>query len=126
MAKKILIVDDTPAMVSLISDVLLQAGFEVVTAEDGKEGLAAVAKHGPDLLILDISMPVMSGLQVLRRLREESATGLLPVILLTGRDGHSDVLEGWMGGADRYLTKPCSMEELLEAVQQMLEEPTRA
>jgi two-component system alkaline phosphatase synthesis response regulator PhoP len=126
MAGKIVIVDDTPAMVSLISDSLLQSGFEVVTAEDGKEGLAAIAKHEPDLVILDISMPVMSGLQVLRRLRGEAATKLLPVILLTGRDGHADVLEGWMGGADRYLTKPCSMAELLEAVEQMLEEPTRA
>lgn len=126
MARKILVVDDTPAMVSLISDALLRAGFEVVTSEDGKEGLAAVAKHAPDLVILDISMPVMSGLQVLRRLRGEAATKLLPVILLTGRDAHADVLEGWMGGADRYLTKPCSMEELLEAVEQMLEEPTRA
>jgi len=124
MAAKILIVDDTPAMVSLISDALLQAGFEVVTAEDGKEGLAAIAKHGPDLVILDISMPVMSGLQVLRKLRGEDATKFLPVILLTGRGGHADVLEGWMGGADRYLTKPCSMEELLAAVAQMLEELT--
>ena len=126
MARKILIVDDTPAMVSLIADALLQAGFEVVTAEDGKEGIAAVAKHEPDLVILDVSMPVMSGLQVLRRLRGEASTKFLPVILLTGRDGHADMLEGWMGGADRYLTKPCSMEELLEAVAQMLEEPSRA
>jgi DNA-binding response OmpR family regulator len=126
MSKKVLVVDDNPAMVGLITDALLQAGFEVVTAEDGKEGLAAVGKHRPDLVILDITMPVMSGLQVLRKLRHEDGTKLLPVILLTGRDGHADVLDGWMGGTDRYLTKPCSMGDLLEGVKQMLGQVTRA
>jgi len=125
MARRVLVVDDHPALIGLIADVLTQAGYTVISAEDGQAGLAAIEAHQPELVILDLSMPVMSGLQVLRTLRSRPETQYLPVIVLTGRDGAGDTLDCWMGGADRYLVKPCSMEELLKAVQQMLGEPAR-
>jgi len=125
MSKKVLVVEDNPAMVTLLADALIYAGFIVLSAANGKEGLAAVERDKPDLIILDVMMPVMSGLQVLRTLRSTPETQYLPVIVLTGRDGHADVLDAWMGGADRYLTKPCSMEEILSAVHNMLAVPIR-
>ncbi len=120
MGKKVLVVEDNPAMVALLADALIDAGFIVVSAENGKEGLALVETEKPDLVVLDLMMPVMSGLQVLRTLRGKPATQYLPVVILTGRNGQADALDGWMGGADRYLTKPCSMEEILAAVHSML------
>jgi len=125
MGMRILVVDDHPAMVGLISDALTRAGFSVISAEDGQAGLSAVDEHHPDLVILDLSMPVMTGLQVLRTLRGRSDTSNLPVIVLTGRDGAADMLDCWMGGVDRYLVKPCSMGELVSVVQQMLMAPSR-
>ncbi|MFB3880502.1 MAG: response regulator transcription factor [Armatimonadota bacterium] len=122
---RILVVDDQPAMVSLITDALTRAGFSVVSAEDGEQGLRAVEEHHPDLVILDLAMPVMTGLQVLRTLRARPETSNLPVIVLTGRDGAADMLDCWMGGVDRYLVKPCSMGELISVVQQMLAAPAR-
>ncbi len=125
MGKKVLVVDDHPAMIALISEALMAEGFSVLSAETGKDGLALIEDERPDLVILDIMMPAMSGLQVLRTLRSKPETLYLPVVLLTGRDGHSDMLDGWMGGADRYLTKPCSMEELLAVVNEMLAAPAK-
>jgi DNA-binding response OmpR family regulator len=125
MGKKVLVVDDHPAMIALISEALMAAGFSVLSAENGRDGLAVIEDERPDLVILDIMMPVMSGLQVLRTLRSKPETLYLPVVLLTGRDGHADMLDGWMGGADRYLTKPCSMEELLAVVKEMLAAPAK-
>ena len=125
MGKRVLVVDDHPAMVGVITDALTHAGFAVVSAEDGQTGLAAVADHHPDLVILDLAMPVMTGLQVLRALRSQPETQSLPVIVLTGREGSADMLDCWMGGADRYLVKPCSMAELLATVHQMVAEPLK-
>ncbi len=125
MGKRVLIADDNPAMVALLEEALVEEGFSVSSAENGKEGLAAVESGKPDLIILDLMMPVMTGLQVLRTLRGNPETQRIPVIVLTVRDGHADVVEAWMGGADRYLTKPCSIQEILTAVQQMLGVPSR-
>jgi DNA-binding response OmpR family regulator len=120
MAKRVLLVDDNPAMVGMLSDALLRAGFRVLAAENGEEGLRLVKEEQPDLVLLDVMMPVMSGLQVLRAMRRNPETSGLPVIILTGRGGHEDALDGWMGGANRYLTKPCKLEDIISAVRQML------
>ncbi len=120
MGKRVLVVDDNPAMVGLLSDALTKAGFSVSSAEDGKTGLALVKSAKPDVVVLDLMMPVMSGLQVLNALRRSPETKWLPVVILTGRDGHEDALDGWMAGADRYLTKPCRLEDVVAAVKQML------
>ncbi len=125
MGKKILVVDDHPSVVGLISEALMADGFTVLSAENGEDGLSLVEKERPDLVILDIMMPVLSGLEVLRILRSRSETLYLPVVVLTGRDAHADLLDGWMGGADRYITKPCNMEELLGTVKEMLASPVK-
>lgn len=120
MGKRVLVVDDNPAMVGLLTDALAKAGFSVLAAETGEEGLALVKGEKPEMVVLDLMMPTMSGLQVLHTLRRDPETQWLPVVILTGRDGHEDVLDGWMGGADRYLTKPCKLEDVVAAVKQML------
>src|SRR4030065_2038688 len=110
MGKKVRVVEDNPAMVALLADALIDAGLVVISAENGKEGLTLVETEKPDLVILDLMMPVMSGLQVLRTLRSEPVTQYLPVIVLTGRNGPADALDGGVGGAGRYLTKPRGLE----------------
>ena len=123
MGKRILVVDDHPPMVKLVEDALVRAGFSVATVSDGAECLRKVAAESPDLLILDVMMPGLNGLQVLRALRQREETKDLPVIMLTARKGHGDILDGFMGGANLYLTKPCQMEELVSSVKRMLEVP---
>jgi len=123
MEKRILVVDDDPPVVELVREVLTRAGFSVSTAADGPACLRKVTEETPDLIVLDINMPDMDGFTVLRKLRERPATKDLPVILLTVREGHGDVLQGWLAGANLYMSKPCSPTELVAAVRQMLEAP---
>lgn len=120
MAGKVLVVDDQPKIVELIADALTGAGYEVCSARDGQAGLDLIATETPDLLILDLNIPVLPGVEVLRKLRSQPETQHLPVIVLTGRAEQGDMLDCWMGGADRYLTKPCSMKELINTVAGML------
>jgi DNA-binding response OmpR family regulator len=108
-------------MVGLLSDALTKAGFSVSSAEDGQGALEIVKAGKPDAVVLDLMMPMMSGLQVLHALRRAPETEWLPVVILTGREGHEDALDGWMAGADRYLTKPCKLEDVVAAVKQMVE-----
>jgi DNA-binding response OmpR family regulator len=121
MAQQVLVVDDQPAMVELLTEALLGAGYDVSSAHDGRTGLDLIMLNKPSLVILDLGLPGMSGLEVLRALRNQMETKYLPVIIFTGRGLEGDQLECWMGGADRYLTKPCVMKDLLTAVAEMLE-----
>jgi len=121
MAKRVLIVDDHGPTVRLIQDVLEQEGFSVITAGNGAECLLAVHRERPDLVILDVMMPVMNGFQTLRVLRENEQTRSLPVIILTIRESQEDVLEGWKSGADLYLTKPFQVAELITLVKRILQ-----
>jgi DNA-binding response OmpR family regulator len=119
--KKVLVVDDDPAMRRIVERVLRLEGLEVATAANGAECLIAVGMESPNLIILDVNMPVMGGLQTLRALRENAATRHLPVIMLTARDSDDDVARGWMSGVDLYLTKPFNLQELRVAVRRALE-----
>lgn len=121
MAKKVLVVDDHPPTVRLIQNALEQDGFSVVTAPNGAECVLAVHREQPDLVILDVIMPVMDGFQALRVLRESDRTKRLPVIILTVRKSDEDVLHGWQIGADMYLTKPFEVLELVAAVKRLLQ-----
>jgi DNA-binding response OmpR family regulator len=120
MPKRVLVVDDQPATVELIRDALVREGFSVVTARNGAECLRKVEAHQPDLVILDIVMPVMDGLKALRAIRSSPETENLPVIVLTVRTKETDVRAGWLAGADLYLTKPCKIHDLVASVRRIL------
>jgi DNA-binding response OmpR family regulator len=119
-SKRILVVDDHPPTVRLIRNALEQEGFSVASAANGAECLLALHRELPDLVVLDVVMPVLDGFQTLRILREDAQTKHLPVIILSIRDSDKDVLEGWQTGVDLYLTKPFQMDELVAAVKRLV------
>jgi DNA-binding response OmpR family regulator len=117
MAKKILVVDDEPKIVEICRDYLQAAGFDVIQANDGLVGLASARREQPDLIVLDLMLPGMDGLDVCRQLRRESN---IPIIMLTARVEEADKLVGLELGADDYLTKPFSPRELVARVRTVL------
>ena len=117
MAKTVLIVDDDAHIRDVINAALSNAGFDVVAAADGVEGLAAVAARKPDLVVLDVGMPQMDGLEVCREIRKTSE---LPVLFLTARDDEIDRIVGFEVGGDDYVTKPFSPRELVARVKAIL------
>ncbi|MGY2462161.1 response regulator transcription factor [Vreelandella sulfidaeris] len=117
---KVLVVDDEPNIVLSLEFLMEQAGFEVVTAEDGEQALARVKDAQPDLLLLDISLPGISGFDVLERLRSEEATAQLPIIMLTAHGRDVEREKGMALGADDYITKPFSTQSLVEKVKTLL------
>jgi len=121
MARRVLVVDDDPLILRALTGVLEREGMEVDTSKDGAECLQAISAHPPDLVILDVAMPVMDGFQALRALREKEETKHIPVIMLTARREDRDVLRGWMTGVDLYLTKPFGADDLLVAVRRLLD-----
>ena len=120
MANKILAVDDEKHIVRLVEINLKKAGYEVTTASNGREALEAVALSTPDLIVMDVMMPEMDGFAALKKLKENSATSNIPVIMLTAKAQDADVFKGWQSGADLYLTKPFNPAELLTFVQRIL------
>jgi len=114
---KILVVDDEPHMVKLVEANLRAAGYEVVSAVDGRTALAAAERELPDLIILDIMLPGIDGYEVCRRIREYSA---VPILMLTARSSEIDLVRGFDVGADDYLEKPFSVNELLVRVRAVL------
>src|ERR1700689_4882501 len=109
---KILVVEDEPAMVAGLRDNFEFEGYEVITAHDGIEGLQRALDESPDLVILDVMMPRMSGLEVCRQLRAKRAS--IPIIMLTARGQEVDKVVGLELGADDYVTKPFSIREVLD------------
>ena len=126
MGARILVVDDHPPTVMLIRSALEAEGFSVSSASNGAEGLLAINAQRPDLVILDVIMPVMDGFQTLRVLRETAETKELPVLILTCRKEDEDLLQGWRSGADLYLTKPFELEALVSVVKRMAARPEGA
>jgi EAL domain-containing protein (putative c-di-GMP-specific phosphodiesterase class I)/DNA-binding response OmpR family regulator len=116
---RILVADDEPDLRELLQINLEALGHEVQLAVDGTEALALAMAHRPDLIVLDIMMPGLNGLEVLRRLREEPANADLPVVLLSARGTDSEVFEGWSSGANYYITKPFELDELLDFIEQV-------
>jgi two-component system KDP operon response regulator KdpE len=117
MVEKILVIDDKKEMTWLLQRALVEDGYEVVIAHNGQEGLRLAYSSRPDLILLDVLMPVMDGWDMLRRLREFSD---VPVIMVTAVGGEDDKVEGLNIGADDYVTKPFGMEELKARVRAAL------
>ncbi|MDX1417531.1 MAG: response regulator, partial [Candidatus Promineifilaceae bacterium] len=113
----ILLVDDEPKIVKLARDYLERGGFQVIAAVDGPSALAGARADKPDLIILDLNLPGMDGLDVCRQLRRESD---VPIIMLTARVEETDRLIGLELGADDYITKPFSLRELLARIKSVL------
>jgi PleD family two-component response regulator len=118
---KILVVDDEPHILQILKFTLERAGYQVVTAEDGEDAMARVGETSPDLLILDVMMPKMTGYEVCRKLREDYRTSQIPIIMLTAKGELPEKVKGLTEGANDYLVKPYSNEELLLRVRNVLE-----
>jgi two-component system response regulator MtrA len=116
----ILIADDDEDIVALVKAVLERSGHEVVAVGDGAEALASVRRRRPDLAVLDIAMPQVDGLEVLRRLRADAETTALPVVLLSAQAQEADVERGFATGASAYVKKPFSPRELAARVAELL------
>jgi len=121
MARKVLVVDDHSPTVQLIRTALEGMDMEVRTATNGAECLLAVDQERPELIILDVMMPVMDGFQTLQVLQESEENAEIPVIMLTARSSDRDVAHGWRSGVTSYLTKPFSIDQLVTLVQRILE-----
>ena len=117
MPKKILLVDDEPEILEICRDYLKASGYEVLTAKDGAQGLSFARREKPDLVVLDLMMPEMDGLDMCRTIRRESN---VPIIILTARVEETDKLIGLELGADDYMTKPFSPRELVARVKVVL------
>ncbi len=120
MGRKILVVDDETVLVETIAYNLEQAGYQVITAADGASAIQAAHRETPDLIILDIMLPEMDGIEVCRQLRRESNTATTPIMMLTAKGDEIDKVVGLEVGADDYVTKPFGRRELLARVRALL------
>jgi two-component system, sensor histidine kinase and response regulator len=118
---KILIVDDNPDIVQMVSKLLHTNGYAVSAAGDGEEGLRKALAEKPDLIVLDVMMPKMDGLEVCRRLKNSETTRLIPVVLLTSKDYPEDKVSGLSSGADDYITKPFETKEFVARIRGIIE-----
>ncbi|GAA1756150.1 MAG TPA: response regulator transcription factor [Tetrasphaera sp.] len=115
---RLLVVEDEPNIRELLATSLQFAGFEVVTAGDGRAGVRAAAEHDPDLVVLDVMLPDMDGFEVTRKLRESGRRA--PIVFVTARDSVDDKIKGLTVGGDDYVTKPFSLEEVVARIRAVL------
>ncbi|NNF08279.1 MAG: response regulator [Candidatus Eisenbacteria bacterium] len=123
MPKRVLICDDEPYILESVSYVVRKAGYEVLTAEDGEEGLQVAQQEIPDLIFLDIMMPKLSGYEVCRRLKQDFATRDIYIVMLTARGQQEDEQRALELGADEFMTKPFSPRKMREKLAAVLGEP---
>lgn len=126
MSHQILIVDDEPAIRQMLQFTLAGEGFDCLQAGNVDEASATISSKAPDLILLDWMLPGVSGLDFARRLKRDPRTQGIPVIMLTARDDEADKIRGLDGGADDYVTKPFSTQELLARVRAVLRRATPA
>src|SRR4051794_36995414 len=117
---RILIVDDNEANRDILATRLGIHGYELLQAADGEEALAAAKEHGPDLILLDVMMPKLDGIEVCRRLKSDASQPFVPIILLTAKSDSKDIVAGLEAGADEYLTKPVDQMALVARVKSVL------
>jgi CheY-like chemotaxis protein len=118
--QRILVVDDNPTNRDILDARLTANGYEVLHAADGEEALTAVQEHLPDLILLDVMMPKMDGIEVCRRLKGDPALPFMPIVLVTAKSDSQDVVDGLDAGADEYLTKPIDQKTLVARVKALL------
>jgi CheY-like chemotaxis protein len=116
MSASVLIVDDNEDIIAIVSRILLDRGYEVRIARDGPGALESVRQRRPDVVLLDMMMPGMDGMQVLDRLKRNPGSGSIPVVMVTAKSEDRDVLAGYDSGADYYITKPFTARQILYAV----------
>jgi CheY-like chemotaxis protein len=121
--RTIMVVDDDPEIVKVLRAILERSDFNVICVYSGLEIFANLAEQRPDLILLDIMMPQMDGLEALTRLKEDPETASIPVILLTAKVQYDDILGGYKMGADYYLTKPFTNAQLLTGINILLTRP---
>ncbi|XHX77178.1 MAG: response regulator [Stenomitos frigidus ULC029] len=114
--KRILVIEDDRSIRESLLELLEVEGFSVLGAENGKTGVEQAQEHLPDLILCDVTMPQLDGYEVLKALRQNTATAIIPFIFLTARGAKTDFRHGMTLGADDYLTKPCAADELLTAI----------
>ena len=120
MAKKILVVDDEIKLLTVIQKRLESVGYEVVTAKDGGDGLKKAHAENPDLIILDLILPILDGYQICSILKHDTVNKKIPILMFTVRSQKQDMDEGMRVGADVFMTKPFKHEELLAQVAELL------
>ena len=118
--QRVLVVDDEPSIAKILRKQLEVAGFEVAVAVDGAEGLVKVREFRPELIVLDVMLPKLSGHQVCATLKQDAELKTIPVLMLTAKAQRKDQDEGLQSGADAFLTKPFQLEELLAQVRRLL------
>jgi DNA-binding response OmpR family regulator len=121
MSRRILVVDDNLDSVLILRSMLEAQGFNVRVAQSGLEALDRLKEEVPDLVLLDVMMPEMSGFEVLERIKSTHATSRVPVILVTAKVQDEDVMTGYQYGADYYITKPCTAKQLLYGISLVLD-----
>lgn len=119
MGIRIMVVDDDPAIREMLEFSLALEGFEVSSAPDGVSALEALINENPDVIVLDVMMPVLSGYEVVRQLRKNPSHASTPVILLTAKATDEDVWEGWSKGVDSYITKPVDINVLVDEIKRV-------
>ena len=120
MAKKILIADDEPNIVTALEFLLARGGYEVLIARDGDQALKTLESARPDLVLLDIMMPVKSGYEICKRIRERPEWAHIKVVMLSAKGRDAEVNKGMAMGADLYVTKPFSTRELMDQIKGLL------
>jgi DNA-binding response OmpR family regulator len=120
MVKRILIAEDEPSIVISLEFLLKEAGHEVAVARDGGEALRLIDSGRPDLVVLDVMLPSVNGFEVCRRLRENTGTKDIRVLMLTARGREIEIEKGLSAGADAYMTKPFATRELVNTVARLL------
>jgi len=119
--RKIVLVEDNEDLLESTAEILALKGYAVQIANNGKKGLALAKSSQPDLIISDIMMPKMDGYEMLEALRADATTAMIPFIFLTAKAQKTDILRGAVSGADRYLTKPFTLEELVKNVTEIMD-----
>lgn len=123
MSAKVLIVDDEIDSLKLIGLLLESKGYQILAAQNGERAIEKALQESPDLVILDVMMPGMSGYEVCRRLRTDPRTATIPVLMFTAKTQVMDKVIGFEAGADEYLTKPIQPAELIDRVETLLASP---